>query len=75
MGKKIIKLLSITVAIIAVIIIALTVFIKIYITPERVKALLVPQAEKSLNRKVSIGEVNIDLLKGISIKDFAIKLY
>jgi hypothetical protein len=73
MGKKIIKLLSITVAIIAVIIIALTVFIKIYITPERVKALLVPQAEKSLNRKVIIGEVNIDLLKGISIKDFAIK--
>jgi uncharacterized protein involved in outer membrane biogenesis len=73
MGKKIIKFLSITVAIIAVIIIALTVFIKVYITPERVKALLVPQAEKSLNRKVAIGEVNIDLLKGISIKDFAIR--
>lgn len=73
MGKKAIKFLSITVGIIAVIIIALTVFIKVYITPERVKALLVPQAEKSLNRKVTIGEVSIDLLKGIAIKDFAIK--
>jgi AsmA protein len=73
MGKKAIKFLSITIGIIAVIIIGLTVFIKIYITPERVKALLVPQAEKSLNRKVAIGEVNIDLLKGISVTDFVIR--
>jgi len=73
MGKKIVKFLSVTVGIIAVIIIGLTVFIKIYVTPERVKALLVPQAEKALNRKVAIGEVNISLLKGISVTDFAIR--
>jgi len=73
MGKKIIKFLSVTVGIIAVIIIGLTLLIKIYVTPERVKALLVPQAEKALNRKVAIGEVNISLLKGISVTDFAIR--
>ena len=73
MGKTIIKFLSITFGILAVIIIALTVFIKIYITPERIKALLVPQAEKALNRKVEIGEVSISLLKGISVTDFAIR--
>lgn len=73
MGKKVIKFLSVIVAVLAVIIIGLAVFIKVYVTPERVKTLLLPQAEKELNRKVTIGEVDIGLLKGISVTDFAVK--
>ena len=67
------KFLSITAIIITIIVIALIALIKIYITPERVKAFLVPEAEKALNRKVEIGEINISLLKGIRLKDFAIR--
>lgn len=67
------KILLIITASIAVIIIALAVLIKIYITPESVKAFLIPEAEKALNRKVNIGEISISFFKGIEVKDFAIK--
>ncbi|MBI5741991.1 MAG: AsmA family protein [Nitrospirae bacterium] len=67
------KILLIFTAAVAVIAIAFTVFVKTYVTPERVKAFLVPYAEQALNRKVSVGEVNISLFKGIDVKDFAIK--
>jgi AsmA protein len=73
MTKKTKNILSIFTAVIVVIIIALSVFIKIYITPERVKAFLIPAAEKALNRKVYIGEIKISLFKGIEAKDFSIK--
>ncbi|MEK7308114.1 MAG: AsmA family protein, partial [Nitrospirota bacterium] len=73
MTKKIKKILLVVIASILAIIIALAVFIKLYMTPERVKAFLIPAAEKALNRKVNIGGINISLFKGIEVKDFAIK--
>ncbi|MBI5056426.1 MAG: AsmA family protein [Nitrospirae bacterium] len=67
------KILTIIIAVTAVIIISFVVFIKTYVTPEKVKAFLVPYAEQALNRKVSIGQINISLFKGIDVKDLAIK--
>ncbi|MBI4849726.1 MAG: AsmA family protein [Nitrospirae bacterium] len=67
------KILTIIIVVTAVIIISFVVLIKTYVTPEKVKAFLVPYAEQALNRKISIGEVNISLFRGIDIKDFAIK--
>lgn len=67
------KILSIITVMIAVVIIAAIAFIKIYITPERVKAFVVPAAESALNRKVDIGEIDINIFKGIGIKGFVIK--
>ncbi len=70
MMKKVLLLFT---ALIIVIVAALTIIIKVYLTPERVKAFLIPEAEKTLNRKISIKEVKISLFKGIQVKDFAIK--
>jgi AsmA protein len=67
------KILVITFSVIAVIIIAFAVFIKIYVTPERVKGFIVPTAEKALNRKVQIGDISIGIFKGIGLSDFSIK--
>jgi AsmA protein len=67
------KFLIITASAVAVIVIALIAFVKIYVTPEKVKGFIIPFAEQSLNRKINIGEINISLLKGIGLKDFAIK--
>lgn len=67
------KILVIIISAIAVLIIAFAVFIKIYVTPERVKGFIVPTAEKALNRKVQIGEISISIFKGIGLKDFSIK--
>jgi uncharacterized protein involved in outer membrane biogenesis len=67
------KILYLAIALTIVIVIALTVVIKIYVTPESVKSFLIPEAEKALQRKVSLGEIDISLLKGIQVKDFVIK--
>ncbi len=67
------KAISILVAVLAVVAVVMAVIIKTYITPERIKTFLVPYAEQTLNRKVSVGEINISLLTGINIKDFTIK--
>jgi AsmA protein len=67
------KALFIIAVIIALIIAGLTVFVKTYVTSERVMAYIIPEAEKALNRKVSVGAVNINIFKGIDVKDFVIK--
>ncbi len=67
------KFLLITTVIIAVLIITLILFIKIYVTPEKVKEFVVPTAEESLNRKINIGDVSINIFKGIGLKDFSVK--
>nr|MBF0222055.1 AsmA family protein [Desulfobulbaceae bacterium] len=50
----------------------LTVFVKMYLTDEKVRELVVPQAEKALGRKVAIGNISVGLLSGISIADFSV---
>lgn len=67
------KVLSIIAAVLIVVIIALFVLVKIYVTPDRVKAFLIPAAETALNRKVAIGEISISLFTGIEVSDFSIK--
>ena len=67
------KVLLILAGVIVAVIIGLTVFIKMYVTPERVKEYVVPAAERSLNRQIDIGEISISLLTGIGIKNFHIK--
>lgn len=67
------KLLLIFPALIAVIIIAFTIFLKIYLTPERVKVFLITEIGESLNRKVNIEKIDISLFKGIEATNFVIK--
>lgn len=67
------KVIIITVAALAVIIIAFAILVKTYVTAERIKEFLIPYAEQALNRKINIGEVNISVFRGINVKDFAIK--
>jgi uncharacterized protein involved in outer membrane biogenesis len=51
------KVLLIIIVLVALVIISLTVLIKIYVTPESVKAYLIPYAETALNRKVYFDKV------------------
>ncbi|MBI4686750.1 MAG: AsmA family protein [Nitrospirae bacterium] len=67
------KLIVIVTASILAVVLALTVFIKTFFTPERIKTLLLPVAERALDREIAIGKVDISLFKGIEISDFAIK--
>ncbi|MBI4844741.1 MAG: AsmA family protein [Nitrospirae bacterium] len=54
-------------------IIGIAVFIKTFITPERIKSYIISTAENALSRKVGMGEISLSFFKGIEAKDFAIK--
>jgi uncharacterized protein involved in outer membrane biogenesis len=67
------KVFGIIILLIVVVIAGLMVFVRYYLTEERVKALVIPQAETALGREVTIGKINIGLFSGITIHDFLIK--
>lgn len=60
-------------AIIVIVFIGLSIFVRFYLTEDRLKAVIIPPAEKALARNVSIGAIKVGLLRGITINDFAIK--
>ena len=67
------KILGILILLVVVSFVGLIVFVRFYLTEERVKTLIIPQAETALGREVAIGDIKIGLLSGITIKDFSIK--
>ncbi len=71
--NKLIKVFISLLVLAGVLFLGLTVFVHFYLTDERVKALIVPQAEKALGRKVHIGRISVGILSGISIENFSVK--
>ena len=51
----------------------LTLLAKSYLTDERIRSYVIETAEKSLGRKVGLGEIRVSIFRGISVKDFEIK--
>lgn len=70
---KIGKLLAGIIGVVVVVMVGLTLFVKFYVTEEKVRALVVPQAEKALGRTVTLGAIHVGLLSGISIDGFSVK--
>ncbi len=70
--KKLIKVIGILAVILVVAVVGLLVAAKILITPERVRQVVIPLAEKQLNRPVSIGDIEVRLFSGIVLSDFRI---
>lgn len=71
--KKPLKILIIVLAFLFVVFAATSLFVKSYLTEERMRALVSEMAEKSLNRKVVLGEIKVDLFRGVVVKDFEIR--
>ena len=71
--KGLIKALAAIIFLIILVGAGLAVFVRFYLTDERLNALIVPQAEKALGRQVSLGKINVSLLKGITVNDFTVK--
>jgi type II secretion system protein N len=67
------KVFGVIVLLLVVAGVGLMAFVKYYLTDERIKAIVIPQAETALGRKVTIGDIKIGLFSGITIKDFVIK--
>ena len=67
------KILVTFFVLIGVVLVGLSLFVHFYLTEDRVKALVIPQAEKALGRTVQIGGIDIGLFSGITVKDFTVK--
>ncbi|MFK5926596.1 MAG: DUF748 domain-containing protein, partial [Desulfuromusa sp.] len=60
------------VSVLVILAVALTVFVKTQVTPEKVRHILLPMLEKSLQRNVDFGEVTVGLFSGISVADLKV---
>ncbi len=70
---KLAKIITIIIVVLVVVIAGLIAVVHFYLTEERVKALVIPQAEAALGRDVAIGSIKIGLFSGITIRDFQIQ--
>jgi len=71
--KKLAKIAAAIVAVVVVLLIILVVLAKVVITPERIKETVLPLAEKSLQRKIELGDIRVSLFSGIELR--ALKVY
>lgn len=67
------RVLIIVIAVCTAVVIALAIAVRVFITPETVRETLEPVVENTLDREVTIGEIDIGILKGIRVKGFTIK--
>ncbi|AMV72594.1 hypothetical protein JCM30471_11130 [Desulfuromonas carbonis] len=70
--KRIGRWLAIVAVVVVALLIAGFVLVKLLVTPERVRATLVPLAEKALQRPVALGEINIGLFSGVQVANLEI---
>jgi len=71
--KKPLKIAAIIIAVILLLIAAALIFVKSYLTEDRMRAFISEFAEKSLNRKVVIGDIEVSLFRGVVVKNFEIR--
>ncbi|GAB4490415.1 MAG: hypothetical protein OHK006_23240 [Thermodesulfovibrionales bacterium] len=71
--KKLLKILAAIAVVLAVSVAGLTFFVKSYLTDERIRGLITEAAEKSLNRKVALGSISVNIWSGIEVSDLDVK--
>ncbi|MFO7761042.1 MAG: AsmA family protein [Thermodesulfobacteriota bacterium] len=70
--KTVFKILAAIIGVILLITAGLSVFVHYYLTDKRIKELVVPKMENALAREVRLGDIQISLWKGLTLKNFAI---
>lgn len=70
--KKTFKILGIIFSIFLVLIIIALILVKIFVTPEKIKVLIVNQMADNLNREVEIQDLSVSIFKGISVEGFKV---
>jgi uncharacterized protein involved in outer membrane biogenesis len=70
---KFFKFIIVFSALLVVVLAAAGLALRLYLTDDRVRALLIPPTEKALGRTVTIGHIKVSLLSGITLYDFVVK--
>jgi AsmA protein len=71
--KKFLKVAAIGVGVLVLLVIALSIFVKSYLSSDRLKPIILPKAEAMTGRKVQLDEINVSLFKGIIAKGLDVK--
>lgn len=71
--KKLLKITMVIVGVLVLLLIGLTLFVKSYLSSDRLKPIILPKAEAATGRKVQIDEINVSLFKGIVAKGLSVK--
>jgi AsmA protein len=71
--KKLLKVAIVVVGILVLLFIGLTLFVKSYLSSDRLKPIILPKAEAATGRKVLLDEINVSLFKGIVAKGLNVK--
>lgn len=61
------KILLIVLAIPLVLLAALVLFLKLYFTSDRLKALIIPKVEETIQRSVSVGDISLSLFPRLAV--------
>jgi len=71
--KKLLKVAAIVVGVLVLLVIVLSIFIKSYLSSDRLKPIILPKAEAITGRKVQLDEINVSLFSGIVAKGLSVK--
>src|SRR4030042_25873 len=71
--KKLLKIGIVVVGVLVLLFVGLTLFVKSYLSSDRLKPIILPKAEAATGRKVQIDEINVSLFKGIVAKGLSVK--
>jgi AsmA protein len=70
--RKLIKYVAFGMAALLLLVVLFAVLARIFITPERIRAVVVPAAEEALQREVRIGDIELRLFTGIVVRDLQV---
>ena len=71
--KKFLKVAAIVVGVLVLLVIGLSIFVKSYLSSDRLKPIILPKAEAMTGRKVQLDEINVSLFEGIIAKGLSVK--
>ena len=71
--KKLLKIAMVVVGILVLLFVGVILFVKSYLSSDRLKPIILPKAEAATGRKVQLDEIDVSLFKGIVAKGLSVK--
>ncbi len=71
--KKPVKWGIIIISFLVLLLVGFSIFIKTFLSSDRLKAIILPRAESMTGRKVNLDQINVSLFKGIVAKGLSVK--
>jgi len=71
--KKLLKVAIVVIGVLVLLIIGLSIFVRSYLSSDRLKPIILPRAEAMTARKIQLDKINVSLFKGIVATGLSVK--